>query len=161
MLSWQNSSSSTAYTCPSMKYINRRNCGRLSYATTILASVEILPFMFCFYDSSIIDPDPMYIIDPVYPFQSGCAAKDTSIHNLMTLRLSALSMSVRFRLRLMYLSTLTSFPQSSYTRILTRVHRKEMAILMYLLALDVKNSSCATMWWNAVARSSFSIVRSS
>ena len=46
-LSWWTLSSSTAYTCPSMKYIDHRHCVKASYAPTILASVELFPFIFC------------------------------------------------------------------------------------------------------------------
>ena len=103
----------------------------------------------------------MNIIDPVCLFQSGCAVKETSWHYLMTLNLSDLSMSRKCRVPLMYLSTLTSFPQSYSSRLLTQVHNKSMDILMYFLALDVTTSSCSTVWWNAVSRSSYSSVRSS
>ena len=95
----------------------------------------------------------MDIIAPVCPLQSRCAAKDTSTHHLMTLRLSALSMSGIFRVPLMYLSTLKFFLQSSSSGLLTQVHRKAMAIFIYFLDLDVTNISCATMWWNDIARS--------
>ena len=52
MLSWCNSSSSTAYPYPSIKYLNHRHCGKASSAPTISASVELLPFNF----SSTISP---------------------------------------------------------------------------------------------------------
>ena len=52
MLSWWNSSSSTAYPYPSIKYLNHRHCGKASSSPTISASVEVLPFNF----SSTISP---------------------------------------------------------------------------------------------------------
>ena len=71
ILYWQNLISFTECTCPPMKYIDHRQCGKALSSPTILASVELLPFVFFFRDSSIIDPDPIDIIAPVYPFQSG------------------------------------------------------------------------------------------
>ena len=62
MLSWRNFRSSTAYTCTSMKYIDHRNCGKASYTTTILASIEIVQIIFFFCDTSIIETDTMDII---------------------------------------------------------------------------------------------------
>ena len=124
ILSWWNLRSSTVYPFPSMKNIYHRHCGKASSIPTILTSVDLLPFIFCFHDIFIFDPDPMYIITPVCPLQYGCAAKDAPTHHLMTLRLLALSMSGRYRVPLMYLITLTGFPQSSSADILTRVHSK-------------------------------------
>ena len=46
VLSWWNSISSTAYPCPSIKYIDRRCCGKALYPPTILDSVDIVPFFF-------------------------------------------------------------------------------------------------------------------
>ena len=110
MLSWWKSSFSTAYPCPSMKYLNHSHCGKASSALTMLASFELLPFIFCFYDSSITDPDIMDIITLVLPLQYGCAVKDASTHHLMTFRMSDLSTSGRCRVPLMYMITLTRFP---------------------------------------------------
>ena len=152
MLSRCNSSSFTAYPCPSMKYLTHRHCGKLSSSPTISFYIEILPFIFCFRNSSIIKPDPMYIISPVCPLHSGSASKDSSTHHLMTLRLSALIISGRCRVHLMYIITLTSFPRSYSSGILTRVHRKTIAILMSFLSLDVPNSRCTIVWWNDVSR---------
>ena len=109
MLSWWQSSSSTAYTCPSINYLYHRHCGKASSAPTVSASAELPPSIFCFHDSSIIDPVPMDIIAPVCPLKSGWAAKDASTYHLITLRLLELSMSGRCRVPLMYLSTLTRF----------------------------------------------------
>ena len=158
MLSWWNLSSSTAYPCPSINYLNRNHYGKALSSPTIVASVELLPFLFCFRDRSIIYTDPMDIISPFSPFQSGYAAKDASTHHFMKLGLSALSMSGRCRVPLMYLINLTSFPLSYSFVILTKVHRKSMVILMSFMALDMKNRSCATVWWNAVSCYSFSSV---
>ena len=97
MLYWRNSSYSTTYPYPSIKYINHMHCGKALYSTTILNSVETLPFIFCFCNSSIIEPDPMDIIDTVGPLQSGCAANDAPTHHLTKLSISDLSMSGRFR----------------------------------------------------------------
>ena len=110
----------------------------------------------CFRDSSINDPAPMYIIAPVWQLQYGCVSKDALNHHLITIRMSYLSTIGRWRVTLMYLNTLTRFTRSSSNGILTQVHKKEMYILMYFLALDVTNSSSATMWWNTIARSSSS-----
>ena len=101
----------------------------------------------------------MDIIAPVFPLQYGCAAKEALTHHLMTLMMLAISISVICRVTLMYLSTLTSFPQSSLSVLLTRLHRKSMDIFIYLLALDVTNSSCSTMWWNDVSHSYSSSIR--
>ena len=111
MLYWRNLISSTAYTCTSTDYLDHRHCGKTLSATTILDSVEILPFILCFCNISIIYHDTMDIITPVCPLQSGSSAKDVSSHHLMTLKLTSLSMSGRFRVPLMYLSTITRFPQ--------------------------------------------------
>ena len=139
-----------------MKYLDHRHQGKASYAPTISDFDELLPFLFCFRDIYIINPDPMDIIAPVWPLQSGCVTKGASTNHLMTLMMSDLSMRSRCRLPLMYLNTPTSLPQSSSYGILTRVHRKLISILMYFLALDMINISYTTMWWNAVARSLFS-----
>ena len=141
-----------------MKYIDHRHCGRASFNPNILASVELLPFIYLFRNSSIIETDPMNIIVPVGPLQSGCAAKDASTHDLMTLRLLALSIRSRCRVPLMYLSTFTSFPQSSLSGLLTQVHRIEMSILISFLALDMTNSICVTVWCSAISCSLFSSV---
>ena len=93
-----------------MKYLNHSHCGKASSVLTILASFDLLPFICCFCDSSIIDPDTMEIINLVFLLQYGCAVKDASTHHLMTLRMSDLSMSGRYRVPLMYLITLTRFP---------------------------------------------------
>ena len=87
ILSWWELSSSTAYPFPSMEYLGHRHCGKAFSDTNILSSIELLLFIFCLRNSSIIDPDTMEIIALVSPLQSGCAMKDTSSHNLMTLRL--------------------------------------------------------------------------
>ena len=55
-----------------MKYLDYRHGGKALYAPTILTSVELLPFIFCFCIISIINPDTMYIITSARPFQSGC-----------------------------------------------------------------------------------------
>ena len=52
------------------------------------------------------------------------ARKRTHQPTIWWLRLLALSMSGRCRVPLMYLTTLTSFTQSSFSGILTQVHRK-------------------------------------
>ena len=161
MLSWWNSMSSTEYPCPSMKHLDHRHCGNAFSDPTILDFVELPLFIFCFHDISIIDPDPMGIIAPVRPLQSGLSAKDASNHHLITLRLSTLRMSGRCRVPLMYLSTLTRFPQTSLYGIPNQVHRKVMYILMSFLSLDVTKRTCTTMWWNAVACSLSSSYRSS
>ena len=145
MLSWWNSIYSTAYACPSMKYLNHRQCGKALSAPTILASVEILTFIFCFRDIFIIEPDAMDIITPVCPLESGCTEKYAPTHRLMKIRMMDLSMSSRCRASLMYLNTPTRFLQSYLSGILTQEHRKVKAILMSFLDLDVKNSSCATV----------------
>ena len=44
MLSWWISISSTKYSCPSMKYLDQRHCGKVLSAPTILNSVELFPF---------------------------------------------------------------------------------------------------------------------
>ena len=119
MLSWCNLRSPTAYPSPSSKYLDHRHYGKALSYPTISASVELLPFIFCFRDSSILNPDPMDIITLVAPLQFGCAAKDASTHHLMTLIMLDLSMNGRCRVPVMYLSTLTRFPQSSSYRLLT------------------------------------------
>ena len=63
-----------------MKFLNNSHCGKASSALTILPSFELLPFIFCFYDSSITNPDTMDIITLVFPLQYGCAVKDVSTH---------------------------------------------------------------------------------
>ena len=161
MLSWCNLSSSTAYPCLSIKYLGHMHCGKASSATTISDYVDPLPFIFCFPDSSIIDPDPMGIIAPLRPLKYGCLAQDISTHHLTTLRLSSLSVSGRCRVLLMYLSTIKIFQWSSSSEVLTRLHRKAMSILMSFLYLDVTNSICATVWCNTFDRSSFSSIHSS
>ena len=158
MLSWWNPSSSTAYPYPSIKYLNHRHCSKALSAPTISASVELLSFIFFFHDISIINTYPMNIIASVCPLQYGCAAKDTLTHHLMNLRTSALGMSGRCTIPLVYLITLTICFHSSSSGLLTQVHRKSMDILIYFLALDMKNRSRATVWCNDVFRSLFSSV---
>ena len=150
ILSWWNSRSSTAYPCLSMNYLDYSNCGKALSDTTLLDSVELLPFIFWFFNSSVIDPNPMDIIGPVFPLQSGCAAKGALTHHLMTLRMSALSNIGRCRVILMYVSTLTRFPHSSFSGYLTWINRKAISKLISFLALDVINSSCATVWCNYI-----------
>ena len=159
MLFWRKLSSSNAYPCPSMNYIDHRHCGKALSDPTILDSVELLPFNFCFHNSFIIGTDHMDIVTPVCRLQSGCAAKDAPTHHLNTIRLSIPSMNGRYRLTLMYLSTLIRFPHSSSSGILTQVHSKAMDIFMSFLALDVKINSCDTVWWNYVTFSLFSFFR--
>ena len=62
---WKNSISSAAYPCLSIKCLDHRHYGKALSDTTILASVELPPFILCFRDRSIFDPDTMNIIDTV------------------------------------------------------------------------------------------------
>ena len=133
VLSCRELSSSAIYPCPSIKYMNHRDCGKASSAPSILASVEILPFIFCFCNNYIIDPGPVYIISPVLPLQYICTEKDISTHRWMVLILSYCSISGRCRVPLMCLSTRTRFPQSSSSGIITWLHSKATAILMSFL----------------------------
>ena len=128
-----------------MKFLDHRHCDKALSSPTILASVEIFPFIICFRDSSIINPDTINTVAPVCPLQFGYATKEASTYHVMILRLLGLRMSGRCRVPLMYLSTLTIFTRLSLPGILTWLHIKVMAILVSLLALDVKNSSYATV----------------
>ena len=109
------------------------------------------PIFFCFLKMSIIDPDPMDIIALLLTFQSWCASKDALTNHLRVLMLLTFSMIGRWRVTLMYLITLKIFPLSSLSKLLTQVHRKVMAVMVSFLALDMTNSSCATVWWNAAS----------
>jgi hypothetical protein len=103
-----------------------------------------------------MDPLPRDIVAPVCPLQLSRVAKEASTHHLITLRLSALRMSGRCIVHLMYLSSRLSFDQSSSSGFLTLVVRKATPDCMSFLALADANNSCATQWWNAIARFSSS-----
>ena len=141
-----------------MKFLDHWHCDKALSSPTILTFVELFPFIFCFRDISIINPDTMDIIAPVCPLQFGCAAKEASTYHVTILKLLVLSISDIFRVPLMYLITLTSFTQSYLPGILTWLHIKVMAILVSLMAIDVTNSSYATVLWNYVSHSLFSSV---
>ena len=117
--------------------------------------------VFCFRDISIVDPNPMDIIVPFCYLHSGFVSKGALTHHLMIIILSALSISGRHRVTLVYLVTLTNLSQSSSYGVLTMLHKKTMEMLMSFLDLDVTNSICATIWWDAVAHCLSSSVGSS
>ena len=93
----------------------------------------------------------MEIIASLCSLYYGCASKDALTYHLMTPRLWDLSMSIRCRIPLVYMSTFISFLQLYSSGILTQVHRKSTAILISFLDFEVTNIIYVTVWWNAIA----------
>jgi hypothetical protein len=72
-----------------------------------------------------MDPLPRDIVAPVCPLQLSCVAKEASTHHLITFRLSALRISGRCTVHLIYLNSRFSFDQSSSSGFLTLVVRND------------------------------------
>lgn len=144
------------YPCSCRKYKLNNILGMASSTLTKLLSVELNVFTFCFLEKPMTGPLPSIIPAPVWPLQSLCTLCDASTcHFVFVMSLIVIhrgSDLVPFK----YFNTHFALPQSSSSGCFTLVVRKATAVLIPLLAGQVRNNSCANMWWNILACSSTS-----
>ena len=91
------------------------------------------------------------MMDTVFSLMYQCTSYKTSIHHLITLRLSALKISGMYIVSHRYWSNCRNLLQSSFSGSCTPIVSKVTAIWMYFLPLGITNRSCSKLWWNAVA----------
>ena len=95
----------------------------------------------------MIDPHPIYIVAPVWPFASLWVANNASTHHLTTLIKLILNVIFIRMVLCRYTSTQSSFAQSSYLGSLTLVVRNFITVCISVRNLAVVNSICTTEWW--------------
>ena len=135
----------------SSKYLTHRTKYIASFTPTTLDSVEIFAFIFYFVLIEIRHPLPMEIVDPVWLRMFGWTAQDASMHQLITLLLSASSVSLSSLVSWRNLRYLPSFFQSSSSGFCTLVHKNDIASSKSALVHFPRYNNFAVRWRNKVA----------
>ena len=162
MLSWKTMCSSMSYPWHSTKYLVHIISGSLPCTDINYVSVERRVLHFIMLNELIAAPFPIVIRHPICPLQSSWIWCNPSMYQwTVKFIVSALSISFRYRIPLMYFSTLTSSSQSSLSGAFTRVVRKDTAVWMMRLILLAVRRSWYTVWRKASTSSSFSFLLSS
>ena len=144
-LSWKRLFCLSDYPCAFMKCCVCMIEGRAWSAPTSSDSVELLVFILCLCEKLMAAPLSSDTISPVWPLQSLWTACEGSNHHLRHAMLLAERLSFMCRV-LWNRRTRLSLPQSSLSGRLTRVVRKETAVLISCRVLLQRNRSWATVW---------------
>ena len=132
---------SMKYPCASMKLCVWRIEERAWSAPPSLdSSVELLVLILCLCEKLMAAPLPSDGIAPVWPVQSSRTMCEASTHHLWHVMLLAERLSFMCRV-LWNRRTRLSLPQSSLSGRLTRVVRKETAVLISCRVLLQRNRS--------------------
>ena len=143
------------YPWASRKYRVHNTSPALSCRPMISLSVELLDGTLCLLDELVVAPCPNVRMEPVWPLQSWWVWWETSMYQMISEIESADRDRVRskYLVTLRYLRTHFNFPQSSSSGCFTWVVKNAIVVWISRLTWE-RNSSCATVWWNARACSS-------
>ena len=115
LLSWNKMISKTSYPLMYSQYLVHSTTGIQPPIDTILVSVELCLFSFCFGEPTIGNPLPVDRPPQLCPLVFGCTANDPLTHHFSMMNMLELRISDRFFVPLIYLIRWTNLTPSSFS----------------------------------------------
>ena len=145
LLSWYIMFYSTVYPWGSKQYLLKSACGTASSYPMSSFSVELLTFIFYFFEKLVTAPFPRVITAPVWLLRSSFIVQDASTHHFTTDRSSAVRVGFNPIVTLRYLKYLHNLNKSSSSGYFTLVVNKYTAVRVSLRDCAYRNISCDTV----------------